>query len=80
MINQPDRKGFSYETLEGHAEKGISTFTVEQSGNKILFKIQTYSTPGNFFTKLAGPVFSIPYQSFCTGAALRHVKRQLDAL
>ncbi|MEZ4824996.1 MAG: DUF1990 family protein [Bacteroidia bacterium] len=78
IINRPDKKGFSYETLEGHVEKGVSTFTVEQIDNKIVFKIQTYSAPGNILTKMVGPVFSIPYQAFCTRAALKNVKWQLE--
>ncbi|MES2559407.1 MAG: DUF1990 family protein [Bacteroidota bacterium] len=78
IIEQAERKGFSYETLEGHVEKGISTFTVEQLDNKVIFKIQTYSTPGNLLTRLLGPIFSIPYQTFCTKTALNNVKRQLE--
>lgn len=78
IIDQVNKKGFSYETLEGHVEKGVSTFTVEQLDNKIVFKIQTYSTPGNVLTKLLGPVFSVPYQTFCTKTALKNVKRQLE--
>ena len=78
VIDQENRKGFSYETLDGHVEKGISTFTVEQLDNKIVFKIQTYSTPGNILTKLLGPIFSVPYQTFCTNAALKNIKRQLE--
>jgi hypothetical protein len=78
IIDQADKKGFSYETLEGHVEKGISTFTVEQLDNKIIFKVQTYSTPGNILTKLLGPIFSVPYQTFCTKTALKNVKRQLE--
>lgn len=78
IIDQPDKKGFSYETLEGHVEKGISTFTVEQLDKKLIFKVQTYSTPGNILTKLLGPIFSIPYQTFCTKSALINVKRQLE--
>ncbi|MCS4436082.1 DUF1990 domain-containing protein [Aquiflexum gelatinilyticum] len=78
IIDQPNRKGFSYETLEGHVEKGISTFTVEQLDNKLIFKIQTYSTPGNILTKLLGPIFSIPYQTFCTKTALNNIKKQLE--
>ncbi len=78
IIDQADKKGFSYETLEGHVEKGISTFTVEQLDHKIIFKVQTYSTPGNILTKLLGPIFSIPYQTFCTKTALQNVKRQLE--
>jgi hypothetical protein len=78
IIDQADKKGFSYETLEGHVEKGVSTFTIEQLGNKIIFKVQTYSTPGNIFTKVLGPIFSVPYQTFCTMTALHNVKRQLE--
>lgn len=78
IISQAKRKGFSYETLEGHVEKGISTFTVEQLDNRLVFKIQTYSTPGNFLTRLLGPIFSVPYQAYCTNAALINVKRQLE--
>lgn len=78
IINQDDRKGFSYETLEGHVEKGISTFTVEQLDNKVIFKVKTYSTPGNILTKLLEPIFSVPYQTFCTKTALKNVKLQLE--
>jgi hypothetical protein len=78
IIDKSDKKGFSYETLEGHVEKGVSTFTVEKLHNKIVFKIQTYSTPGNILTKLLGPVFSVPYQTFCTKTALNNVKQQLE--
>lgn len=80
VVNQSNKKGFSYETLEGHVEKGISTFTIEQLESKLVFKIHTYSTPGNFLTKLLGPVFSTPYQAFCTKAALINVKKQLEQL
>lgn len=78
IIEQADKKGFSYETLEGHVEKGVSTFTVERLDNKIVFKVQTYSTPGNILTKILGPIFSVPYQTFCTKTALKNVKRQLE--
>jgi hypothetical protein len=78
IIDKADRKGFSYETLDGHVEKGVSTFTVEQLDNKLLFKIQTYSTPGNIITKLLGPIISVPYQTFCTKTALENVKRQIE--
>jgi hypothetical protein len=78
IIDQEHRKGFTYETLDGHAERGISSFIIEQLDNKIVFKIQTYSTPGNILTKLLGRIFSVPYQTFCTNTALKNVKRQLE--
>lgn len=78
IINQANKKGFSYETLDGHVEKGMSTFTLEQLDHQMIFKIQTYSTPGNVLTTLLGPIFSVPYQTFCTKTALNHVKRELE--
>lgn len=78
IIDEPNRKGYSYETLEGHVEKGISTFTIEQEENKIIFKIHSFSTPGNFLTKLLGPCLSVPYQSYCTAKAIDNVKRQIN--
>jgi hypothetical protein len=62
IIDEPERKGFSYVTVEGHVEKGESTF----------------SEPGNLLTKLVGPIFTVPYQTFCTRTALRNVKRQIE--
>jgi hypothetical protein len=81
IIRQRDRVGFSYETLEGHVEMGMSTFTLEKDPcDKIIFKIQTFSRPGNLLTKIAGPFFSVPYQTYCTKKALINVKRQLEAV
>lgn len=79
LIITSERIGFSYETLQGHAEKGISTFTLEQTKNdQVIFKIHTFSQPGNWLTRLVAPVFSIPYQTYCTRQALQHVKMQLE--
>lgn len=80
LINQPNKIGFSYETPEGHVEKGVSTFTVEEIDDKIVFKIHTYSKPGNLLATLLGPIFSTPYQAYCTNAALENVKEQLQVL
>jgi len=78
VIDGTNRKGFSYETLEGHVERGVSTFTIERTDGHTFFKIQTYSTPGNILTKLVGPIFSVPYQTYCTNAALKNVKKQME--
>ncbi|MFT4152905.1 DUF1990 family protein [Parafilimonas sp.] len=79
IINEPTKIGFSYETLKGHVEKGISIFTIENTDNlKTIFKVHTFSTPGNLLTKLVGPIFSVPYQTFCTKQGLLNVKRQLE--
>lgn len=78
VIDEETRKGFSYETIDGHVEKGRSTFTLERTENRVIFKIQTYSAPGNLLTKLLGPIFSRPYQTYSTRQALKNVKRQIE--
>ena len=79
IINDTKRIGFSYETLNGHVEKGISVFTIEKTADqKITFKVHTFSQPGNLLTRLAGPIFSVPYQTYCTRQGLLNVKRQLE--
>ena len=77
IIDEDGRKGFSYETIEGHVEKGESTFTIEQSGHGLIFKIETFSEPGNLLAKLVGPIFTVPYQTYCTQRALENVKKQI---
>lgn len=75
IIREPTKIGFSYETLEGHVEKGISIFTIEQTKEQTtIFKVHTFSKPGNLFSKLVAPIFSIPYQAFCTQQGLLNVK------
>ena len=78
IIDEDDRKGFSYVTIDGHVEKGESTFTIEEGGTGLIFKIRTFSEPGNLLTKLVGPFFTIPYQTYCTRMALRNVKGQIE--
>ncbi|MNK00367.1 hypothetical protein D3C87_181510 [compost metagenome] len=78
VIREEKRTGFSYETLEGHVECGISRFVLEETGNKVFFRIHTFSKPGSFLTRLLGPVFSLPYQTYCTNKALKQVKKMLE--
>lgn len=78
IIDEADKKGFSYVTIEGHVEKGESTFTIEKGNNGLIFKIKTFSEPGNLLTRLVGPIFTVPYQTYCTRTALENVKRQIE--
>ncbi len=80
IVDEPKRRGFSYETLEGHVEKGSSTFVLEENERGLEFKIHTHSTPGPLLAKLLGPVFSVPYQGYCTHKALEYVKRHIEAI
>jgi hypothetical protein len=78
IIDETDRKGFSYVTVDGHVEKGESTFTVENSNGGLIFIIKTFSEPGNLLTKMVGPIFTVPYQTYCTRIALENVKKQIE--
>ncbi len=81
IIDQSDKVGFSYQTLEGHVEKGESTFMAEiTTMGEPVFRIHTYSKPGTLLARIAGPLITIPYQSFCTKQALGHVIKQLDGI
>ena len=72
VFNNGSIKGFSYETLEGHVEKGISHFRVENHNNKVIFKIETYSAPAMLLTKILTPISSW-YQDYCTKKALENL-------
>jgi len=77
VINTSDKKGFSYETLDGHVERGVSSFYLENSPSGLIFTIRTFSEPSNPFVKLLGPFFSLPYQAYCTQKALECVRGNL---
>ena len=80
IIDEVDRKGYSYETIIGHVEKGISIFSIERKASgKILFSIRTFSEPATFLTKLLGSVFSLPYQAYCTKRTLENVKHIIES-
>jgi hypothetical protein len=77
VIDTPNKKGFTYETLIGHVERGVSSFFLENSSTGLIFTIQTFSEPSNPFVKLLGPFFSLPYQAYCTKKALECVRANL---
>lgn len=79
IFRQQDRVGFSYTTLAGHVEQGISTFSLQGLGPHALFKIDTLSRPALPGGKLLAPLFANPYQAWCTRQALAHVRAQLAA-
>jgi len=80
IIHVAQEFGFSYETLEGHVERGISTFMAERKDDELVFRITTHSGPGHWSTRMAGPILARPYQRYATLQALTHVARQFSAL
>ena len=75
IIEEEAKIGFSYETLDGHAESGVSEFYFEKKEDGLFFTIHTYSEPGHWTSRAARP-FTLPYQAWCTQRALNHVKRR----
>ena len=77
IFDEPLKRGYSYETLEGHVEKGMSIFTIEQRGGKTIFKIHSFSGPGTWLSAMMAPIFSLRYQAYCTRMALENVRREI---
>jgi hypothetical protein len=69
VINSSSIKSFSYETLNGHVEKGIAIFKVELVDDLTIFSIESYSAPNAILLKLLYPLASL-YQDYCTNKAI----------
>lgn len=79
LFAEDNRVGFAYETLEGHAESGVSEFYFEEKAGALHFTIHTWSRPSHWTARLAAPVFTLPYQAWCTRRALAHVHARFRA-
>ncbi|MFD3405702.1 DUF1990 family protein [Kribbella sp. NPDC058693] len=55
-VNEPDRIGFAYGTLQGHPESGEESFIVTRDPDGIYFTVRAYSRGATWYTRLAGPV------------------------
>lgn len=78
IFKQEDLIGFSYETLKGHIEKGVSSFQVSKTNGSINFTVHTYSKADNLLLDLLSPLFSSPYQDYCTKQALKNMIREFQ--
>ena len=74
IIEEGGCLGFEYETLSGHAERGVSKFYFEDKGGSLAFTIRTHSEPGHWTSRIAKRVVTLPYQAWCTRRALKHVR------
>lgn len=79
VFKEDNLVGFSYETLKGHVEKGISSFQIYKTNDEINFKIHTYSKASNKIMDLFSPIFSSPYQDYCTNMALKQMVKLFKA-
>jgi uncharacterized protein (UPF0548 family) len=55
-VEDADRTGFGYGTLEGHVESGEEGFLVERRGDDVYAVVRAYSRPSGWLLRLGGPV------------------------
>ncbi|WP_083707145.1 DUF1990 family protein [Intrasporangium flavum] len=57
VVDEPDRRGFTYGTLPGHPESGEERFVLErQTDGAIRFTVTGVSRPASVLARLGGPV------------------------
>ena len=57
VLEEPERRGFTYGTLPGHPEAGEEQFLLEHlDDGRILFTITAYSRPASALAKLGAPI------------------------
>lgn len=56
VIDEPDRVGFAYGTLPGHAERGEESFVIERRQDVVRFIVRAFSNPATRLARLGGPV------------------------
>lgn len=56
VVEEPDRVGFAYGTLRGHAETGEESFVLSRDGEGATFTVRAFSRPGSALAKAGGPV------------------------
>lgn len=68
-----DEVGFTYATLQGHPERGVSSFALrrDKPTDRVTFAIDVRSRPGSLFTRLGRPI-ARRFQRKATEAALAH--------
>src|SRR6201991_1305309 len=58
VVDEPDRRGFAYGTLPGHAETGEELFLVryEPATDEVYAEVTAFSRHGTWWSKMAAPV------------------------
>jgi uncharacterized protein (UPF0548 family) len=55
-VDEPDRIGFAYGTLQGHPEAGEESFVITRGPDGVHATVRAYSRPAVWYTRLAGPL------------------------
>ena len=58
VVDEADRQGFAYGTLEGHPERGEESFVIDrdQHTGAVTATVTAFSKPGKVSTRLLGPL------------------------
>jgi uncharacterized protein (UPF0548 family) len=61
VVDEPDRRGFAYGTLPGHAESGEEAFMVryDPATDQVLAEVTAFSRHATWWSTVAGPVTSL---------------------
>lgn len=59
VINEPDRVGFAYGTLPGHAERGEESFILDRRNGTPRFTVRAFSSPASRLARAAGPIAGV---------------------
>jgi uncharacterized protein (UPF0548 family) len=61
VVDEPDRRGFAYGTLPGHAESGEELFVVryEPATDEVYAEVRAFSRHATWWSRLASPVTSV---------------------
>ena len=74
VFREPAKVGFSYGTLQGHPEMGLSEFYIAIRDGVTRAAIHTHSHPGTLLTRSVAPIFTLPYQQYCTNQGLKRMR------
>jgi uncharacterized protein (UPF0548 family) len=61
VVDEPDRRGFAYGTLPGHAEAGEELFAVryDPASGAVYAEVTAFSRHGTWWSRLGGPVAAL---------------------
>lgn len=72
IVDEPDRRGFAYGTLPGHAVRGEELFLVryERATGDVVAEVAAFSQPATWWSRLGAPVTGV-LQRLIAGRYLR---------
>lgn len=74
VLDEADRAGFAYGTLDGHPERGEEAFDVRRTGELVSLTIRSFTRPGAPLVRLGWPIAGIAV-GFAVGRYGRAVQR-----